>query len=144
MFNLHLCSWAEAEFHLRIKLVEDLEIGIWLSSLVKLVGGKLENFLAVFSRSWELNLCKDAVQRDNIFLIRKRYGDMYTNSNAGINIIINNNNNKQVRINLICCHNFIEWALWDLRKQGLLRWNPLWEWLLWWLWPKLWWLRPTR
>ena len=63
--------------------MEDLDIGIWLSSLVKLVGGKQENFLAVFSRSWEPNLCKDEVQKSNIFLIRKRYGDFYTNLNAG-------------------------------------------------------------
>lgn len=52
--NLHLLSEREAEFHLRIRLVEDLDICIWLSSRVWQVGGKHSVFFTGFSRSWDL------------------------------------------------------------------------------------------
>ena len=55
--NLHLESGRGVDFHRCVKLVEDLESDNWQSSLKKL-GGKKEFFFIEFSRSWELNLCK--------------------------------------------------------------------------------------
>ena len=57
--NLHLWYVTEAEFHFHIRLDEDLEICIWLSSCVQLDWGKQEIFFTEFSGSWEPNLCKD-------------------------------------------------------------------------------------
>lgn len=51
----------EAEFHLRIGLTEDREIGIWVSSREQLGGGKQEILFTELSRSWEPNLCKESM-----------------------------------------------------------------------------------
>lgn len=48
-----------AEFHLTMRLPEDLELGGWLSSLEYVSRGKLEIFFEEFSYSWEPILWKD-------------------------------------------------------------------------------------
>lgn len=66
----------EAEFHLRIGLTEDREIGIWLSSRVQLGGGKQEILFTELSRSWEPYLCNDSMteltEKDTFFFSQKR------------------------------------------------------------------------
>ena len=61
--NLHRWSEPETELHLRMWLLEVLEICIWLSSRAWLIGGKQAIFFTEFSRSWDL--CRDNINISN-------------------------------------------------------------------------------